>query len=238
MVYPNRHPAPRPTLNANSPSPKIQAPDRAKLAAEHLRVSQELIDLGMTLARAATERALADMAAPTPSTPIPCSAAAAIEQAEERARHRTPDYGRLFTHLSRAVRQAILLQAHIADGCAHAPHAATRPAPQDRVSRPNPTPVAAANAQPHRETLHREAAERLEFDLPAGPNGAAAIHTLIKTVASTPSQDAAPASRPAGSAAPKTRNPVRPTRPPTPAPQNRSAIPRTMETDRPPDRRR
>ncbi len=64
------------------------------------------------LARASRNRLDGSAAAPH-SMPIPCSSAAALEQAEERLRHRTPDYGRVFTAVSRAVRQTILLEAHI-----------------------------------------------------------------------------------------------------------------------------
>ena len=144
----------------------------------------------MTLARTAAERALQDMAAPPPAAPIPCSSAAAIERAEERARHRTPDYARAFAHISRAVRQTILLEIHIADGC---PHAEARPpALSDRAPRTRPPTDEAAQNSPHLETLRRETVEKLDHDRPANPLDEATLENLLQAVASTFGQNIGP----------------------------------------------
>ncbi len=171
----------------------------------------------MTLARAAAERALQDMASPPPTTPTPCSSAAAIEQADERARHRTPDYGRTFAHISRAVRQTILLETHLADGRAHAHSAESRPpTPQDRVSQARPSTDTEPETTPHCETLRREPVERLDCEQASTPSDDAAIETLLCAIADTLGRPIAPTQTPVDGHAPQ--NPD--LQPPRPHPPN------------------
>ncbi len=119
----------------------------AERRARHLRQCQELAEIGMELARAAAREALRELETPIEhrmpgmAAPPECP---------------TPEPGILFTRLSRAVRQAILLEARIAAGAydrpptlSHPPahHPATQP---QRNRRDSPAP------EPH---------ERLEDDL-------------------------------------------------------------------------
>ncbi len=132
----------------------------------------------MTLARAAAGRALDDIAAAPPVAAIPGSSAGAIAQAEERARHRTPDYGKLFAHLSRAVRQTILLEAAIVEGAlpAFRDIATLRQAPRPPAA-PSPDRDAI-----HPDTLRRETLERLDCALPDGPHGEIPVEDLLLTI--------------------------------------------------------
>ncbi len=86
------------TLNATTPP----CPDEAQRRTRHLSVCQELIDLGMKLARAAAERALYAHE----------QATAASTQASQTPPPRDPDL--TFSRLAAGVRQAVTLEARLA----------------------------------------------------------------------------------------------------------------------------
>ena len=211
---------PRPTLNAIHARPRTsRIPDNdAERRTRHLCVCQELIELGMTLARAAAEHALQDMAAPPPSQTIPGSAAAALAEADARLRHRAPDYGLVFARISRAVRQTVALEAHIA---------AARPtpaAPDPRRARLGAALRQATAIHPNRTALRREAVERLDCALAADPTAAIPIDDMLKaicqalgvTLAEPPAQPQTPAKPHTTAQSPRPR----PARSPPPTPGN------------------
>ena len=157
-----------------APSP---AADAAERRTRHLTVCQELIALGMTLARAAAEHALQDMAAPPPTQTIPTSAAACVADAEARLRHHAPDYGLTFARIARTVRQTVALEAHIAEGRARA----AAPADPRRV-RLAAALHAATATHPDRAELRRDAAERLDWALDADPDAATPIDDMLQAI--------------------------------------------------------
>ena len=157
-----------------APSPTADAAERRT---RHLTVCQELIALGMTLARAAAEHALQDMAAPPPTQTIPTSAAACVADAEARLRHHAPDYGLTFARIARTVRQTVALEAHIAEGRARA----AAPADPRRV-RLAAALHAATATHPDRAELRRDAAERLDWALDADPDAATPIDDMLQAI--------------------------------------------------------
>ena len=107
-----------PAVNAYAP-----APDNAERRERQLRHCQELAELGMELARAAAREALRALSAPAEHR-MPGMAAPPVCD--------TVEPGVLFTRVSRAVRQAILLENRILAGGFRPPQiapAAGRPGP-------------------------------------------------------------------------------------------------------------
>ena len=183
----------------------------------------------MTLARGAAECALQHMAAPPRVAAIPGSSAAAIAQAEDRARQRCPDYGRTFAHISRAVRQTMLLEAHIVEG----PTAPRDPSPTQTRPEHRPEYHAEADPTPHAERLRREAAEHLDSSLAAYAEGAIPVEDLLQTISASFGLDSAPAETPP-------EHQPGTTQPPPHRPRAAPAIPgaQPQSTIRRPDRRR
>ena len=173
-------------MKAVPPCPQPQ-PEAAERITRHLRLCRELIELGMTLARAAADRAIDDIAAPPPVAAIPGSSAAAIAQAQDEARRRAPDYGKLFTHLSRAVRQTMLLETHLADG---------QPTAPVRISQHGPALNTPATPQPDHDTLRRDTVERLDCALAAHANGQIPVDDLLLAISQQFGLGSGPAPQP------------------------------------------
>jgi hypothetical protein len=224
VIYPHRQPTHTPSPTLNAIAAKTLETDPAHETAEqrttrHLRICQELIERGMRLARIAADKAEQDMEAP-PFAPMPHSAAAAIEQAEARARLRAPNYGIVFARLSRAIRQTIALQAHIAEG-RPIPHP-TRP--PDQTDRRPPSRAATPGKDHAKPRL--DAADPPDWAIPTGPAGETDVETLLQTISDSFGTDlpTAPDSRPPQKTRPTTRRPHCPDPPPqtdAPRPPNR-----------------
>ncbi len=164
--------------------PAPRDPDTAEQrTARNLTTCQELIDLGMMLARAAAERAVSDIHTAPPLCPPTYSMAAEIERAEARARANEPDYCQAFTQISRSVRQTILLETRLAEGRAVQPR--TEPAPREAGVSTTQTPTRDAGRAP-RETLYQEADEDLDdpFD-PSAPLDPATANPFLQSLAAT-----------------------------------------------------
>ena len=97
--------------------------DEDERRARHLSVCQELIDLGLKLARAAAQRAL-DSAGAEPgerATKRSKASATSSEPADEQNAARAPDPALAFTRLSRCLQQSVTLEARIAADAFRAP---------------------------------------------------------------------------------------------------------------------
>ena len=143
--------------------PSEPAPTADQRRARNLDYCEYLIERGMDLARAASDRALDDIAAPPQVARIPGSSAAEIDQLREESRRRGPDCGKLFTQLSRAIRQTMLLETFLAEGHTPTPQAATQAERRPPTEPPKP--------RLHQDPLRRETLERLDCALPTGPDG-------------------------------------------------------------------
>ncbi|HEX4261970.1 MAG TPA: hypothetical protein VHY76_12810, partial [Acetobacteraceae bacterium] len=89
-------------MNAIPPTPPEET--AAERTARHLAMLRELAGIGMALARALGEQALAALAPPAPETPEPAPAPAPPSRT---------DPGLAFARVTRAVRQTIALEARI-----------------------------------------------------------------------------------------------------------------------------
>ena len=170
-------------MNAISPVPPDQ-PGAARTA-RHLCLLEELAELGMELARAAAQQALAEWNRP----PQNATASPAPETAASRGARPGPrlDPGLTFARVSRAVRQTIALEARIAAGDI-GPGRRWWP---NRLPADPRLPVirrvlhAAAEAETDgaaRRDLRRQIDERLD-DLPeADPDGELAVDEIIASI--------------------------------------------------------
>ena len=187
MIYPPYHTTPTPHANPrNKPALNAIAPippgtDAAERTARHLRMCQELAELGMELARAAAARALRDWA--TPATPAASpDENPAPEPTPQAAAAKTLDPGLLFARLSRAVRQSIALEARIAAD-ALVSHRHTHRSPNDprREILRRALHQASAGHPDHAE-LRRDTDERLDHELAIDPGQHISVPELLATI--------------------------------------------------------
>ncbi len=136
--------------------PSEPAPSADQRRARNLDYCEYLIDRGMTLARAASDRALDEIATTPAVTRIPTSMAAEIDKWKEEARRRGPNHGKLFTLISRCIRQTMLLEMYLAEG--HTPNPAPRTQATQRQAAADPAPP----PRPEPEPLRRDYVERLD----------------------------------------------------------------------------
>ena len=130
-----------------------------------MRLCQELAELGMQLARFAAARAMQDLAAqPAPEQPSPNAAT-------------------LFTRLSHAVRQAILLENRIAAELEKAGTAKPAPPPDDRRRTLRRLLHCAATTRPDGSDFKRIAHERLDIELALDPH--ASTGDILATICET-----------------------------------------------------
>ena len=148
-----------------------------------MRTCQVLIERGMHLAHEAADRAMDAMQAPPPAPSIPTSSAAALADAEARARLRQPNHGLVFVQLSRSVRQSMALQAHIR---------AARPAPAARAYapvEPPPTPERAATHPDRPSPLRRDAIERPDWAVRTEPDGQVQVEQILQSIRKSLGED-------------------------------------------------
>ncbi len=141
---------------------------------------RELAEIGMALARAIGEQALAALEAP--ATPDP--AAPQAEAPDPQSPPRT-DPGLAFARVARAVRQCIALEARIAAGPLPAPRgrAAPQPAPDPRRDLIRRVVRLAAEADGLASTaLKRDIDERLDDELEADPDGDTPVEEIIVAI--------------------------------------------------------
>ncbi len=165
-------------MNAIPPA-RDQEPDRERTA-RHLAMLRELAEIGMALARAIGEQALAALEAP--ATPDP--AAPQAEAPDPQSPPRT-DPGLAFARVARAVRQCIALEARIAAGKLPAPRgrAAPQPAPDPRRDLIRRVVRLAAEADGLATTaLKRDIDERLDDELEADPDGDTPVEEIIVAI--------------------------------------------------------
>ncbi len=160
-------------MNAIPPARDRPDPERT---ARHLAMLRELAEIGMALARAIGEQALAALEAPPPDPETP-QPEAPPSPAPNRA-----DPGLAFARVARAVRQCIALEARIAAGPLPAPRgrAAPQPAPDPRREHIRRVVRLAAEADGLSFTaLKREIDERLDDELEADPDGDTPVEEII-----------------------------------------------------------
>ncbi|HEX4261274.1 MAG TPA: hypothetical protein VHY76_09245 [Acetobacteraceae bacterium] len=141
----------------------------AARTARHLAMLRELAEIGMALARALGEQALAAPQAEAPDPPAPPRA----------------DPGLAFARVARAVRQCIALEARIAAGPLPAPRGrgAPRPPPYPRretISRV--VRLAAEGDGLSAAALKRDIEERLDEELDADPDGEIEVEDHIAAI--------------------------------------------------------
>jgi hypothetical protein len=149
-----------PTLNAIAqPRPTDHAARRER----NLRHCEELVALGMELARAAHVEALRDLQPPTIRRHIPGTPPSTATDA------RSDTFGHLFAQLARSVRQTILLETRLAAGSLDHPI----PDPS-RAANPAPPTAPPIPARATTQDAPRLRPERLEDDHAADANRAPA----------------------------------------------------------------
>jgi hypothetical protein len=153
-------------MNAIS-RPEIEPDD---LVARHMRMCRDLAELGMRLARAVAERAVAG---PAEGDAAPAKPAG-----------KTPNYLQLFLRLSTGVRQLMLMEARLAAG--GAPRAAGAPKPTRADHRRELIGQAldfAIGDSTERAAMRAAARATLDEKLAADPHGhtrpAAMIHAIL-----------------------------------------------------------
>jgi hypothetical protein len=155
-------------VNAIAPCQPATADERT---ARHLSICAELIDLGMTLARAAAARATADWAAPATQPDTAAQPAAARKQSDPAV---------IFVRVTAAVRDIIKLEARLAAGLAQT---AARP----RSADPRRATLCDAFAHvtkrhPDRAELIRASTARLDEYLASDPEKTLDVPTLLWTI--------------------------------------------------------
>ncbi|HEX4260480.1 MAG TPA: hypothetical protein VHY76_05220 [Acetobacteraceae bacterium] len=151
-------------------------PEQAERTARHLAMLRELSEIGMALARAIGEQALAALETPSPSDPQAVPTAPAPNRT---------DPGLAFARVARAVRQCIALEARIAAGPLPAARGrgAPRPAPDPRRETVRRVVRLAAEADGlSAATLKRDIEERLDEELDADPDGEIEVEDHIAAI--------------------------------------------------------
>ncbi len=159
-------------------------PDQAERTARHSAMLRELAEIGMALARALGQQALAALEAPAPEAPE------TAPPASSRSAPVRPDPGLAFARVARAVRQTIALEARIiADR-----DAPPRPPRPERRPERHPDPrhamirrvlhkAAAADARGAAPaTVLREIDERLDDELDADPDQDIPIADIVVAI--------------------------------------------------------
>ncbi len=206
-------------------TPRPTAEQRRERNLDHC---ENLIERGMGLARAASDRALDEIFTAPHVARIATSMAAEIDAWKDEARRRGPDYGKLFTHLSRSVRQTMLLEMFLAEGGIPEPAATGT---TQRHDAPNPAP----NPRPHRDCLRRETLESFDHALPAGPDGEVLVEEILMQIGQDLGIDLRNPATPADPA--PTENPGRASTPSADRPAPKTTPKLSDRTTRHPDRR-
>ncbi len=115
-------------------------PSRASRVPKPSSLLQELIELGMKLARAAAQKALQALEAPAPAP-------------EDKPQEKTPDHGQFFLRLWASVTKTIALQSRVTAAPKTQPRA---PAPQPPSTQAAPAPDPTARLQARLVELKRE----------------------------------------------------------------------------------
>ncbi len=159
-------------------------PDRT---ARHLAMLQRLSEIGMALACAVGERALAALTPPatperapeTDPAPEPEPEPAPIRPGPGRA-----DPALVFARLAGTVRQCIALEARLAAGPLPAPRGRAAPRPYDprRDEVRRVVHLAAKADGIHPAALRREIEERLDAELDADPDGETEIEDITGAI--------------------------------------------------------
>jgi len=167
-----------PEVNIISPSQTQTAEQRT---ARHLRMCEEMAELGMDLARAAARQAAREAAALEAAAQHPQSGLPTPAQTRP---HKTTDPATLFTRLCSAVRQAIALEAKLANLPAPGRRSSLAAPPIDDPRRAILRQVFhhVTERNPNRQAIRRQTSERLDEELALDPEGNTHVGDLFTKI--------------------------------------------------------